>query len=214
MPQAAWAVFSQTCFNKKIRGILPCSLLWHRAHPTTCFSPLYSSAIPKVVPLWNKTSHFAEISIKIHGIRAPARSLKARWHAHPARHRYSLPAGEEREFKKEGVEWGRYLQFGLSTPKMTQYTCMPHQWNRAHWLDFYHFISSVWQDVTTPLLLWIRPVSSCLIYGGSFYTWCRNANRTVYLTIKLLRVWNFQYPRHRSVGASATQGIIKTKPKW
>lgn len=56
-------------------------------------------------------------------------------------------------FRKERVKWVRYLQFGLSTSKMTHYMYMPHQWNRACWLDFYHFISMTWYDVMTPPIL-------------------------------------------------------------
>lgn len=56
-------------------------------------------------------------------------------------------------FRKECVEWVRHLQFELSTSKMTYYTYMPQKWNRACWLDFYHFISMTWYHVMTPPIL-------------------------------------------------------------
>lgn len=93
----------------------------------------------EVMSLWKKNSHYAEISIKFHNIRAPARSLLLKQaDTHIAGHVYSLPAGEEREFKQRRCEvrkifavWSFYPQ---NNPQYLLY--ISQQWNRACWSDW------------------------------------------------------------------------------
>lgn len=149
--------FLQTCSNENIGGILPGLVFCDTKQmpPSASFHSTVSGlfSYSGVVLLCNRTCHSALISIKFHNIRATARRG---WHK-LIQIQFCMYTAflQERKgsFKKECMEWVRYVQFGLSIPKMTHYTCMPPQWNRACWLDFYYFISMIWYDVMTPPIL-------------------------------------------------------------
>lgn len=68
---------------------------------------------------------------------------------------------------------------------MTHNMCMTHQWNRVCLLiRFLPFYKHDLIRCNTTSHSGIRQLSSYLICGGSFCTWYRHTNRTMYLIIK------------------------------